>query len=171
MNKIDRLLEDLNKHNKEEDRITKEEVFDKKVTKFKFRDSKMSKLEKKSIKKPDYVLVQYLRSNRTMDFMLSKIISGNIIVVNNKGHELNKRDTFVRNKRYTWYIIKEWDTKPVSTRNKVEGHSTDDHPVLMKMVLGAQLKKEVAQETKKLIVWIVLLAIAGFIGYIFFFAK
>ena len=169
MNKTKRLLNEIN-HEKE-NRISINDAFDKKVSKFKFADRKMSKLEKKSLKKPEYVLVQYLRSNRTMEFMLCKIISGNIIVVNNKGHELNKRDTFVRGNKYTWYIIKEWDTKPVSTRNRVEGHSTDDHPVLMKMVLGAVQKKEMQVEAKKYIIWIILMGIAGLVIYLLFFAK
>jgi len=144
---------------------------DDKTDNFKFKETKMFKLEKQSLKKPDYVLVQYLRSNRTMDFMLCKIISGNIIIVNNKGHELNPKDTFVRGKKFTWYIVKEWDTKPVSTRNKVEGHSTDDHPVLIKMVLGATQKKDMSPEQKKLIVYIILAVIACVAGYLIFFAK
>ena len=132
-----------------------------------FKERKFERLSKKSKKKPDYVLVQYLRNNRTVDFKLVKIISGNIIVIGNKGHELNPKDTWIRGK-HIWYIVREKDTKPVSVRDKPLGFGTDDHPVLMKMVLGAVQKKETQQANKKIVGLIIGAAIVGLFLWIMF---
>jgi len=160
MNKLDELEKRL-----EEIEISKSE--DEKTKKFKFKDRKFKSLSKKSKKKPDYVLVQLLRNNRTIDFKLCKVISGNIIVIDNKGHELNPKHTWIRGK-HIWYIVREKDTKPVSISDKVTGHSTDDHPVLIKMVLGAVQKKEIAKDTKKIATIIIVIAVVGLIGWIIF---
>jgi len=156
MSKIKRLEE-------QSDRISQDE----KTEKFKFRDKKFRRLSKRAKKKPNYVLVQYLRNNRTIDFHLCKVISGNIIVIDNKGHELNPKYTWIRGKNI-WYIIREKDTKPVSVSDKVTGWKTDDHPVLMKMVLGAIQKKEMSRDQKRIIQIIIIIAVLAFIGYIFF---
>ena len=160
MNKLDELEKRLNEID-----ISKSE--DEKTKRFKFKDRKFKTLARKSKKKPSYVLVQYLRNNRTVDFKLSKVISGNIIVIDNKGHELNPRFTWIRGKNI-WYIIREKDTKPVSVSDKVTGHSTDDHPVLIKMVLGAVQKKEIAKDTKKIAIIVIVVAVVGLIGWIIF---
>jgi len=132
-----------------------------------FKDRRFERLSKKAKKNPDSVLVQYLRNNRTVDFKLVKIVSGNIVVIDNKGHELNPKDTWIRGK-HTWYIVREKDTKPVSLRDKPIGFSTDDHPVLIKMILGAVQKKEVQQASKKLIGILIGAAIVGLIIWIIF---
>jgi hypothetical protein len=112
-------------------------------------------------------LVQYLRNNRTVDFKLVKVVSGNIIVVDNKGHELNPKDTWVRGK-HTWYIVREKDTRPVSVRDKPIGFDTDDHPVLIKMILGAVSKKETQKANKKIIGLIIAAAVIGLILWVIF---
>ncbi len=160
MNKLEKLEKRL-----EEIEITKSE--DEKTKNFKFNDRKFKMLSKKSKKKPDYVLVQYLRNNRTIDFKLCRIISGNIIVIDNKGHELNPRHTWIRNK-HIWYIIREKDTRPVSVNNPITGSSTDDHPVLIKMVLGAVQKKESVKDAKKIATIIIAVVILGIIGWVIF---
>ena len=160
----------MNKLNELEKRLEEIEFYkyeDEKTKKFKFKDRKFKSLAKKSKKKPDYVLVQHLRNNRTIDFKLCKVISGNIIVIDNKGHELNPKYTWIRGK-HIWYIVREKDTKPVSVSDKVTGHSTDDHPVLIKMVLGAVQKKEIAKDTKKIATIIIIIAVVGLIGWIIF---
>lgn len=136
----------------------------------KWKPRKLDSLHKKSMKKPEYVLVQYLRNNQTMDFQLSKIISGNIIVINNKGHKINPRLVW-RHGKYFWYIVPEWDTEPVGPKylekiRKLQ-RNTDNHPILMKMVLGAIQKKE---ETKMKIGagWIIGLAVVGIILWMVF---
>ena len=133
----------------------------------KFKDRKFERLSKRSKKKPDFVLVQYLRNNRTVDFKLVKIVSGNIIVIDNKGHELNPKDTWIRGK-HTWYIVREKDTQPVSIRDRPQGFSTDDHPVLIKMILGAVSKKEVTQANKKMIGLLIGAAVVGLILWMMF---
>lgn len=133
-----------------------------KLNKKKFKDRKFNNLSRKSKKEPDKVLVQYLRNNRTVDFKLVPIVSGNIIVIDNKGHELNPKDTWIRGKN-TWYIVRENDTKPVSPRNKAIGFKTDDHPVLIKMILGAVAKKETQKANKKAVGMIIVAAIIGVI--------
>ena len=124
-------------------------------------------MSKASKNKPEFVLVQYLRNNRTVDFKLSKIVSGNIIVIDNKGHELNPKDTWIRGK-HTWYIVREKDTAPVSLRDKPIGFSTDDHPVLIKMILGAVSKKETPQANKKMIGIIIAVVVVALILWVIF---
>jgi hypothetical protein len=140
---------------------------DDKTKKFKFKDRKFFSLSKKASNKPEYVLVQYLMNNRRIKFILCKIISGNIIVINNKGHELNPKYTWIHGK-HIWYIVREKDTKPVSVTDKITGWGTDDHPILMKMCLGALQKKELAEDKKKIIIAIVVLAVLGLIGWAIF---
>jgi hypothetical protein len=147
--------------------LYKDSLTDKKTEKFKFKNRKFNRYSKIAAKKPEYVLVQYLMNNRRVDFMLCKIISGNIIVINNKGHELNPRHLWI-NGKHIWYIVREKDTKPVSVTDKITGWKTDDHPVLMKMVLGAVQKKEVSADQKKLIGIIIVIAVLGLIGWMFF---
>jgi hypothetical protein len=132
-----------------------------------FKDRQFESLSKKSLKKPEQVLVQYLRNNRTVEFKLVNIVSGNIIVIDNKGHELNPKDTWIRGK-HTWYIVREKDTKPVSIRDKPFGFSTDDHPVLIKMILGAVAKKDIQPVNKKMIIWIIIAMVLGLIGWAIF---
>jgi hypothetical protein len=160
MSKIERLEKKL-------DEIQLKNAEDEKTKNFKFKNRKFLSLKKKAIKKPEYVLVQYLRNNRTIVFKLCKIISGNIVVIDNKGHELNPKYTWIHGKSI-WYIIRERDTKPISVSDKVLGHSTDDHPVLIKMVLGAVQKKELAKDTKKIATIIIIIAVVGLIGWIIF---
>lgn len=160
MNKIERLENRL-------DKIELSKSRDEKTRNFKFKDRKFNSLSKQSKKKPDYVLVQLLRNNRTIDFKLCRVISGNIIVIDNKGHELNPKYTWIRGK-HIWYIVREKDTRPVSVSDKVLGHSTDDHPVLIKMVLGAVQKKELAKDTKKIAIILIVIAVLGLIGWIVF---
>ena len=122
---------------------------------------------KQSRKKPEKVLVQYLRNNRTVDFKLVNIVSGNIIVIDNKGHELNPKDTWIRGK-HTWYIVREKDTQPVSLRDKPIGFNTDDHPVLIKMILGAVSKKENIKANKKVVGMIIALIVVGLVLWVMF---
>lgn len=152
---------------KEIDKAQVDESKDKKTEKFNFKERKFLSLSKASKKKPDYVLVQYLRNNRTVDFLLCKVISGNIIVIDNKGYELNPKYTWIRGKNI-WYIIREKDTRPVSVIDKPVGHSTDDHPVLIKMVLGAIQKKELSKDIKKIIITVIVLGGIALLGWLVF---
>lgn len=139
----------------------------------KWKPRKLNSLNNKLKKKPEYVLVQYLRNNHRMTFQISKVISGNIIVIENKGHKLNPRMVW-RHGKYFWYIIGEWDKEPIGPRylQKIKKlqRSTDSHPILMKMVLGAVQKKE-ELKNKKQIGWIIGIAGLALLGWIIFGGK
>lgn len=150
--------EDKMKYLEEElDKILLEKSQDATTNKNKWKPRKLDSLHKKSIKKPEYILVQYLRNNHTMSFQLSKVISGNIIVIDNKGHELNPKLVW-RHGKYFWYIVPEWDKEPIGPRylEKIKKlqRSTENHPILVKMVLGAVQKKD-EQKNKAKIGWII----------------
>jgi signal peptidase I len=162
-NKIDKLEKKLDKLISEssEDKITKAN---------KWKPRKLVQLNKKVKKKPEYILVQYLRNNHRMDFKICKVISGDIIVIENKGHKVNPRMIWVHGK-YFWYIIGEWDKEPIGPKylekiKKIQ-RSTESHPILMKMVLGAVEKKE-SLNNKKQIGWIIGIAAVGLIGWMIF---
>ncbi len=154
--KLDSLLVESSK-----DKITKAN---------RWKPKKLIMLDKKLKKKPEYILVQYLRNNGSMDFQLCKIISGDIVVIENKGHRLNPRMTW-RHKKYLWYIIGEWDKEPIGPRYfqriKKMQRGTESHPILMKMVLGAVEKKE-SIKNKKQIGWVIGIAAVGLLVWIMF---
>lgn len=146
---------------------------DKVTERNKWMPRKLKGLNKKALKKPDYVLVQHLRNNHTMDFQLCKVVSGNIVVIENKGHKLNPRMVW-RHGKFFWYIVGEWDTEPIGPKYlekiiKMQ-RSTDNHPILMKMVLGAVQKKEELKANKNMIIWIIIVAVVG-IGLFMIFGK
>lgn len=148
-----------------------EETKDKTTENNKWMPKKLKLLDKKVRKKADYVLVQHLRNNQTMDFQICKVVSGNIIVIDNKGHKLNPRLIW-RHGKFLWYIIGEWDKEPIGPRYleriKAMQRSTDNHPILMKMVLGAVQKKE-EQKAQKISIWIILgLAVVGLVLWMIF---
>ncbi len=133
-------------------------------------------LEKKNMKKSnaDKVLVEYLTQKQTVRRMLCKVVAGNIIVIDNKVHMLNPKDTW-RDGKSIWYKIREIDRLPVSNRDydKLirQKRITVNDAVVIKAIVGAIQKKELGKEAKKWIIWIIVLAVAGFLAYIFFFAK
>jgi len=142
-----------------------------KITKAnKWKPRNLNQLNKKIKKKPDYVLVQYLRNNHRMNFQICKVISGDIIVIENKGHKLDPRMMWIHGK-YFWYIVGEWDKEPIGPmylkKIKKLQRGTESHPILMKMVLGAVQKKEEIKN-KKQIGWIVGIAVLGLIAWMVF---
>jgi len=152
--------------------LIEEQSKDKFTESNKWYPKEINKLQKQSKKKPDYVLVLYLRNNYTVCHKLVKVISGNIIVIDNKGHKLNPRFIWKPDKgKFPWYIIRECDTEPVNNLDapklKHYRRSTDNHPILMKMVLGALMKKE-ELKNKKNIGWIIGIAGAALLGWIIF---
>lgn len=155
---------------KQLDRMVMAESEDKKTRENKWKPRKLDSLYKKANKKPEYVLIQYLRNNHQMEFKISKVISGNIVVIDNKGHTLNPKMVW-RHGKYFWYIVGEWDKEPIGPRyferiRKLE-RSTDNHPILMKMVLGAIQKKD-EMKSKIKIGWIIGLAAVGILLFILF---
>ena len=71
---------------------------------------------------------------------MCKVVSGNIIVIDNKVHQLNPKDTWKVGKHW-WYIIREIDRLPVSNSDYPEmrnlGRDTD--------ILGVLVAKEINQ--------------------------
>lgn len=152
------------------DKILIKKSKDSVTSKNNWKPRKLDSLHKKAMKKPEYVLVQYLRNNHTMGFQISRVISGNIVVIGNKGHSLNPKLMW-RHGRYFWYIVGEWDKEPIGPRyleriKRLE-RGTDNHPILIKMVLGAVQKKEEIKSKAK-IGWIVALAGLGLILWLVF---
>lgn len=124
---------------------------------------------KKGNKLPDSVVTLYLTQKSEMKWKLQKVVSGNIIVVNNKAHELDPECLWRMGKHHI-YIHREIDRKPVSNKDyallKKEGRDTDSDVVLIKAVLGAMMKPK--QELKKgWIIWIVIAAVVALMAFIF----
>ncbi len=141
----------------------------KKKKKFKF-PMKIKFLSKKASKTMTHVLVQYLTMKQEIVFKLCRIVSGNIIVVNNKAHELDPKQIW-RYGKHTWYIIREIDRKPVSNQDydevKARGDGTDEDVVLIKAVLGAINKPSDILQNKGIILWIIGAVVVGVIIYSF----
>lgn len=135
---------------------------------------KMNRLEKKSNKKADHVLVEYLTQKYTVRRMLVKVVAGNILVIDNKVHMINPRDVW-RDGKNVWYKIREIDRLPISNRDydKLirQKRITVNDAVVIKAIVGAIQKKELTTVAKKWIIWLIIGAVAAFLIYIFFIAK
>jgi len=140
-----------------------------KKKKFKF-PMKIKALSKKADKSMTHVLVQYLTMKQQIVFKLCRIVSGIIIVINNKAHELDPKQVW-RYKKHTWYIVREIDRKPVSNQDyydvKARGDSTDEDVVLIKAVLGAVNKPSDILKNKGIILWIIGAVVTGVVIYSF----
>ncbi len=125
---------------------------DKKTIKGKKVPKILSKLMKKNRKKSGYVVVQYLTANYDIKFTLCKIVSGNLVVIENKVHQLDP-DKIWRSGKDSFYILREIDRHPVSNDDyqevKARGDDTDADVPLIKAVLGAIQKNKVSSETNK----------------------
>ena len=130
----------------------------------------INRILKGGMKLNESIVTQYLTQKGEVKFKVCKIISGNIIVVNNKAHELNPKHLWRCGKK-TWYIHREIDRKPVSNEDyddvKKRGDDTDSDVVLIKAVLGAMMKPK--KEVKKSwVVGIVIAIVVAFVMYILF---
>ncbi len=112
----------------------------------------LTKLLKKRRKKSGYVVVQYLTINYDIRFKLCKIVSGNLVVIENKVHKLDP-DKIWRLGKDSYYILREIDRNPVSNDDyqeiKDRGDDTDADVPLIKAVLGAVQKNKASAETNK----------------------
>lgn len=125
-------------------------------------------------KKPEHIVVQYLTRDYQVKFMVCRIISGNLIVVNNKVHVINPKTIF-RFGKYNFYIFREIDRQPVSNEDydKVIARKDDteaDVP-LIKAVLGAVQKKSQLEGKKGWIIFGVIIVIAIIVAIFFFTSK
>jgi len=127
----------------------------------------------KSLKLDEQVLVFYLTQKYQVKLKLVPIVSGNLIVVNNKVHKLNPRMIWKYDK-YNAYIIREIDRLPVSNEDYDEirdtSRDTDNDVPLIKAVLGAIQKKQSGLEgnAKAIIIAVVVIAVIGFGAYMLF---
>lgn len=132
---------------------------------------KMERLGKKTNKKAEMVMVQYLTAKRQVFFKGCKIVSGNLVVIDNKVHELNPKKIWIYNKTI-WYIVREIDRKPVSNEDYdavvARGDDTDSDVPLIKAVLGAIQKQNIEAAGKML--WIILgIAVVGVVAFLFLY--
>jgi len=131
----------------------------------------LKKLSRQSIKKPDYVLVQYLTLKQQVEFKLCRIIGGDVIAIDNKAHNLDPRDVW-RHKKHLWYIIREIDRQPVSNRDyeevKKRKDDTEADVPLLKLVFGAINKSSNPLKNSQMILWVIGLAVAGVVAFVVF---
>ena len=125
---------------------------DKKTKKGNATPKLLKNLMKKRKKKPGYVVVQYLTTNYEIKFKLCKVVSGNLVVVENKVHQLNP-DKIWRLGKDSCYILREIDRHPVSNDDyekiRERGDDTDGDVPLIKAVLGAIQKNKPSGEVNK----------------------
>jgi hypothetical protein len=163
--------EEFKELNEEEIKKILEEAQDPKLEKFKYNSKGYKKAKAKVKKNPDHILVQYLRQNYTISWKACKIVSGNIVVVDNKVHLVNPRLVW-RDGKETVYIIREIDRLPVSNIDYDKliknGRITVNDAVVIKAILGAVQKQGMTEQAKKYIVWIVVIVVALIVAYIFF---
>lgn len=156
-----------------EDRVSKMEgKSDKRTEKSYLKFLKrLKRLGKKADKSIENVLVQYLTQKNEVRWMVCKIVSGNIVVINNKVHKLNPKKIW-RYKKHLWYIIREIDRRPVSNQDYEEvqeaGQGTDEDVPLIKAFLGATSKKPIIEGQGKIIAFIIIgLIVAGILFFLF----
>ena len=125
---------------------------DKKTMKKRGAPKRLSSLMKKKKKNPNYVVVQYLTMNYEIKFKLCKVVSGNLVVVENKVHKLDP-DKIWRMGKNSCYILREIDRNPVSNDDYNEirerNDDTDADVPLIKAVLGAIQKNKSSLEGNK----------------------
>ena len=113
---------------------------------------KLKSLIRKQKKKQGYVVVQYLTASYDMKFLLCKIVSGDLVVVENKVHKLDP-DKIWRLGKDSCYILREIDRHPVSNDDysqvRERGDDTDADVPLIKAVLGAVQKNKASIEPNK----------------------
>jgi hypothetical protein len=110
---------------------------------------KDKRLLKSSLKKKDSVLILYLSQNYKSWFRLARIVSGDLVVIDNKVHRLSP-DKIWRHGKYNLYIIREIDRIPVSNEDYKEivesQRDTSQDVPLIKAVIGAYQKQAAADK-------------------------
>lgn len=114
-------------------------------------------------KLPDSIVTQYLSQKGEIQFKVCRIVSGNIIVVNNKAHKLNPKHLW-RYGKMMWYIHREIDRQPVSNDDyeevKARGDDTESDVVLIKAVLGAMQKPKAEVKSSWIVIAIIVVVVA-----------
>ena len=149
--------------------LLESKLSDKKSKPFKL-PFKAKRVVNKSNKLPDFVVTQYLTQKRDIRFKLCRIVSGNIIVINNKVHKINPKYLWRYGKQF-WYIHREIDREPVSNEDyeavRARRDDTDADVPLIKAVLGAVQKPSgIKKANWVLILIIAVVAIAGLLIFL-----
>lgn len=148
----------------EEEKNSKESEKKMKKIKKKFRvPLAFKRLSKKASKSPEYIFVQYLSLKKEVSYKVCRVVSGDIVVINNKAHVVNPEAVW-KYKKVLFYIIREMDREPVSNLDyeKVKERKDDtqaDVP-LIKAFLGATNKNSNPLGDKNIIIWVILGALA-----------
>lgn len=155
MNRVERLENEV--------RILREEAEKGEIKKkFKFPSFRIRNVMRKAEKRDEYVVVQYLTQKYNVRFKLCRLIQGNLIIWNNKVHEVNPKAMW-RYGKYRWYIHREIDRKPVSNFDynlvKKRKDDTEADVPLIKAVLGAIQKPSPLKSKSALIVLGILFAV------------
>ncbi len=142
---------------------------DKKKKPFKFPIA-VRGLFKRAQKSDKHILIFYLTQKYQLRIKLCPIVSGNLVVVNNKVHKLNPRMIW-RYGKFSVYIIKEIDRTPVSNEDyddvKKRGEDTESDVPLIKAVMGAVQKSSTLEKRN---MWIIIILIAVAVGaFLIFF--
>lgn len=124
----------------------------------------------KSNKLPEFIVTQYLTQKKDIRFKLCRIVSGNIIVINNKVHKINPKHLWRYGKQF-WYIHREIDREPVSNEDyedvRARKDDTDADVPLIKAVLGAiQKPAGIKKANWMLILIIAAVAIVGLLVFL-----
>lgn len=131
-----------------------------------------SKLGKRADKNSNIILVMYLTSKYQVEFKVCRIVSGNIVVIDNKAHVIDPKNIW-RHKKINWYILREIDRRPVSNRDynlvKKRRDDTEADEPLIKAVLGAVQKKKGLDLQGKNIWIIIIIAIIAVVVFFTFF--
>jgi len=131
---------------------------------------KAKRVINKANKLPDFIVTQYLTQKRDIRFKLCRIVSGNIIVINNKVHKINPKYLWRYGKQF-WYIHREIDREPVSNEDyedlREKGRDTDSDVPLIKAVLGAVQKPSAIKKANWILILVIAVAaIAGLIVFL-----
>ena len=143
-----------------------EEKKEKKKFKMPFR----SKSAMKKGSKPGMVTVLYLTQKYEMKFIVTKIVQGDTIVIENKAHTLNPKMIW-RWGKHTAYIIREIDRVPVSNEDyddvKRTGGDTSGDVALIKAVLGARQKPGLGDKKNWIVAIIIIVIVAAVLFAVF----
>ena len=174
MSKLD--LEEKGRLSRLEERLKDAEAkIDEKQTKkgMKFLKN-LKNMAKRADKNLDLVLIMYLTQKYQVLFKVCKVVSGNIVVIDNKAHVLNPKEIW-RHKKMMWYIVREIDRKPVSNRDyhsvKKRKDDTEADAPLLKAVFGALQKKKGLDIQGKNVWIIIIIAIIAVVVFFTFFKR
>ena len=133
---------------------------------------KWERVRKKSLKKPQRLMVLYLNKFGKIEGpLLLPVLEGDMVVVHDKPYEINPKAVW-RWGKYNVYLIREIDRRPVSNEDyddvKKRADCTDSDVFLIKMAMRA-VQKQAKKEMGKMALIVIGIIIVGIV--IFFFSQ